>query len=189
MAQVTSRPHELPSWLRRALMLVALLGSLGPTFSSQAAEQTLEYQVKATYLLNFTKFIEWPPGALGSPDSPFNICILGGDRFGGALEQIVSGEVVSGRKVSIQKMDRDPQPGSCQIVFVNELGEAFRNPSGLGRGVLTVGEGEAFTRNGGMIGFVIENRRVTFDINRRAAEAAGIKFSSGLLAVAKTVIK
>lgn len=189
MAQVTSRPAEIPSWLRRVAMLVVVFASLGPMFSSRAADQTLEYQVKATYLLNFTKFIEWPPGALGSPDSPFNICILGGDRFGGALEQIVSGEVVSGRKVVIQRMDRDPQPGTCQIVFVNDQAEAFRNPSGLGRGVLTVGEGEAFARNGGMIGFVIENRRVTFEINRRAAEAAGIKFSSGLLAVAKSVIK
>jgi len=171
------------------LGLVALMAALGPMFLSRAADQSLEYQVKATYLLNFTKFIEWPPGALGGPDSPFNICILGGDRFGGALEQIVSGEVVSGRKVAIQKIDREPLPRSCQIVFVNTQAEAFSNPSGLGRGVLTVGEGEAFARNGGMIGFVIENRRVTFDINRRAAEAAGLRFSSGLLAVAKSVIK
>jgi len=177
------------SCLQRAAILIALTAALGPMPSLRAADQTLEYQVKATYLLNFTKFIEWPPGALGAPDSPFNICILGGDRFGGALEQIVSGEVVAGRKVAIQKIDREPQPGSCQIVFVNDLAEAFRNPSGLGRGVLTVGEGEVFARNGGMIGFVLENRRVTFDINRRAAEAAGIKFSSGLLSVAKSVIK
>jgi hypothetical protein len=101
----------------------------------------------------------------------------------------VSGEVVSGRRVAIQKIDRDPSPGSCQIIFVNDQAEAFRNPSSLGRGILTVGEGEVFARNGGMIGFVLENRRVTFTINRRAAEAAGLRFSSGLLAVAKSVIK
>jgi YfiR/HmsC-like len=183
MAQVTS------SWRQRAVKFVALLAALAPMCSSKAADTTLEYQVKATFLLNFTRFIEWPPGTLGGPDAPFNICILGNDPFGNVLEQIVTGELVSGRKVAIQKLDRDPQPGTCRIVFVGDQADGFRNPAGMGRGVLTVGEGEAFVRNGGMIGFVIENRRVIFDINRRAAEAAGLRFSSGLLSVAKSVIK
>jgi hypothetical protein len=183
MAQV------IRSWLRRAAILVALMAALGPMSPSRAAETTLEYQVKATFLLNFTKFIDWPPGTLGGPDAPFNICVLGNDPFGGVLDQIVSGELVSGRKVVIQKIDRDPQPGSCQIVFVGDQAEGFTIPPVTGRGVLTVGEGEAFVRNGGMIGFILENRRVTFNINRRAAEAAGLRFSSGLLAVAKSVIK
>lgn len=178
---------ELSPWLRRATMLVALL-LLGSWFS-QAADSVLEYQVKATFLLNFSKFVEWPAGTLGSPDSPFNICILGNDPFGAALDQIVIGEQVAGRRVSVQRTDRDHLPSSCRIVFIGDQTEAFRNPALMGRGVLTVGEGEAFVRNGGMIGFVIESRRVTFDINRHAAEAAGLRFSSGLLAVAKSVIK
>jgi uncharacterized protein DUF4154 len=177
MAQVTSR---------RVAIIIALLTALGPV--SRAADPTLEYQVKATFLLNFTRFIEWPQGSLGNADSPFNICILGTDRFEGALEQIVSGELVSGRKVAIQRIDRDPQPGYCQILFVGDQAEAFRNPS-MPRGVLTVGEGDAFARNGGIIGFILEKGRVTFNINLRVAEAAGFRFSSGLLAVAKTVIK
>jgi hypothetical protein len=57
----------------------------------------------------------------------------------------------------------------------------------LGIGVLTVGEGTSFTRAGGMIAFVIENRRVRFEINRTAAENAGLKLSSKLLTVAKLV--
>jgi hypothetical protein len=166
---------------------LALLLAFLPCLSSAAAEAPLESQIQAVFLLNFTKFIEWPAGALGASYSSFNICILGNNPFGAALDQVVAGEVVYGRKVVIQKIDREPEAGFCQIVFTSAQDYDAKLLSRLGRGVLTVGVGHGFLRNGGMIGFVLENRRVSFEINRPAAESAGLVISSRLLAVAKAV--
>ena len=129
----------------------------------------LEYQVKAAFLLNFTKFVEWPATAFADERSPFAICILGEDPFGTALSQMVNGEGVNGRNLVVRRIRRAPEPKSCQVLFVG--GSEKDVPNALaetGPGILTVGEGEDFLRDGGMIAFVIENRRVRFDINQRA---------------------
>jgi hypothetical protein len=106
------------------------------------------------------------------------------------LDQIVAGELVNGRAVAAQKLKRTPPPQSCQIVFVGksekDVGKIL---PGLGPGVLTVGEKEGFLHEGGMIAFVVENRRVRFDVNQTAAENAGLKLSSKLLSVARSVEK
>ncbi|HEY6389748.1 MAG TPA: YfiR family protein, partial [Bryobacteraceae bacterium] len=170
---------------RNVLLCFALaIGALA------AADQPQEYQVKAAFLLNFTKFIDWPATAFGASDSPVAICILGDDPFGAALDQIVEGEVVDGRKISVQRIKRAPPPKSCQVLFAGKPEKAaLKILPGLGPGVLTVSEGESFARSGGMIAFVIENRRVRFDINLTVAENAGLKLSSKLLSVARTVEK
>jgi hypothetical protein len=171
-----------------ALRLVFLFGLvLPPAFP--AADESLEYQVKAAFLLNFTKFVEWPQSAFEAADSPIAICILGDDPFGAALDRTVAGEVVGGRKLTIQRLKRAPAPKACQELFIRTDKEISRIPSGLGPGVLTVGEGESFLRDGGMIAFVIESRRVRFSINLSAAENAGLKLSSRLLSVAKSIEK
>ncbi len=153
-----------------------------------AADNSLEYQVKAAFLLNFTKFVEWPESAFADPGSPVAICILGDDPFGAALDQVAAGETANGRKVTIQRIKRVPPPKSCQVLFVSKAEKDFaKTVPALGSGVLTVGEAEGFIRAGGMIAFVIENRRVRFDINQGAAEMAELKLSAKLLAVARAV--
>ena len=150
----------------------------------------LEYQVKAAFLLNFTKFVQWPATAFAAADSPIAICVWGNDPFGKVLDQIVAEEVVDGRKVVVRRIKGTPAPHTCQALFVNGTGkEALGSLSALGPGVLTIGEGEGFVRRGGMIAFVVENRRVRFGINESAAEAAGLKLSSKLLNVARSVEK
>ena len=181
----TAMKHQPCRWLYKPAILICLV--LGP-HALRAADQSLEYRVKAAFLLNFTKFIEWPPAAFGQPDSPISICILGEDPFGPALDQTVTGEVVNGRRVIVQRIKRAPSPGSCQVLFISRSErDVAAVLTGLGPGVLSIGEGEGFIHNGGMIGFVIENRRVRFGINEAAAENAGIKLSSKLLNVAATV--
>jgi hypothetical protein len=179
VAQVISHVRRMA-----AIVLATLLVSV----TSAGSPGSLEYAVKATYLLKFTRFISWPRAAPGAGES-FNICILGSDPFGRTLNQVVSGEEVAGRKISVQRLERDPAPGACQVLYIGEHEERPRFTAEPGRAVLTIGEGPDFARNGGMIGFVIENRRVTFDINWRAAETSGLKLSSGLLTVARTVIR
>jgi hypothetical protein len=172
----------------RLLLHAAIALALLPPFVCRAADESLEYQVKAAFLLNFTKFIDWPPTAFADANSPVAICILGDDPFGGTLNQIVAGEVVNNRKVVAQRTKRIPPPKSCHVLFVSPSEKDVRKTlGGLGPGVLTVGEGEGFVHEGGMIAFVIENRRVRFEINQGVAESAGLKLSSKLLTVAKAI--
>jgi hypothetical protein len=196
MEQVTShgfggprhRLRRLPG--RRAILICQLAALLIGLALPRciAAEQATEYQIKAVFLLNFTKFIDWPPAAFTDSEAPIAVCILGDDPFGNSLDQTLEGELVNGRKMTTQRIKRAPPPKACQVLFVGRSEkELSKTLSGLGAGVLTVGEGESFVRAGGMIAFVIEDRRVRFEINRRVAENAGLKLSSKLLNVAKSV--
>ena len=162
-----------------AALLIAAVAALAQTSAGRI--QPPEYHVKAAYLLNFTKFIEWPAGDAGAP---FTICIAGSDPFGPILDHLVEGETVQGRKIVVRRLDEDGQAPVCQILYTAGTQLASTDP-----GVLTIGEGEAFVKKGGIIGFVIDNRRVRFDISQRAAHRAGIALSSKLLSVARTVEK
>lgn len=168
------------------LLLPASLGNSQPA-AAASGEPPLEYQVKAAFLLNFTKFIEWPALEISNPDTPFNICILGSDPIGPALDQILQGETAGGRKLAVQRIRRDGIK-SCQVLYVGKAEKDIREMVSTPMyGVLTVGEGESFIRDGGMIAFVIENRRVRFHINLAAARGAALHVSSRLLGVARSV--
>lgn len=187
MEQVTrtSGAGRRPAGVR--VLLAVALGLLMPS-SSPALDESLEYQVKAAFVLNFTKFVDWPANAFSAPDSPISICILGEDPFGEFLPQLVAGEVVEGRRVSVQRIRRAPGPKSCQLLFVGRSEkEVSKLLAGLGPGVLTVGDEENFIREGGMIAFLLENRRVRFEIHASVAQNAGLKISSKLMSVAKVV--
>jgi hypothetical protein len=152
-----------------------------------AQEQTLEFRVKAAFLLNFTKFVEWPAPDAQNPAPSFALCIAGEDPFGPALGEIVEGETVNGRKIVIRHIRGDAS-ASCSLLYVSK---EEKNVPGIlasaGYGVLTVGEGDAFLDEGGMIGFVLENKRVRFNIDLAAAQREGLKLSSRLLSVARLV--
>jgi len=171
------------------LLLLPLLPFAAPQ-SPSARSPASEYQVKAAFLLNFTKFVEWPASAFEDARSPISICIFGDDPFDGALNQLVEGELVNSRKVVVQKIRRTPAPKSCQVLFVGSAEKAVSKLlSASGPAVLTVGEGDGFLRDGGMIAFVLDSRRVRFEINQTAAAGAGLTMSSRLLSVAKAVEK
>lgn len=153
------------------------------------AQQPTESEVQAAFLMNFTKFVEWPASAFPDSNSPFTICVLGKDPFGRALDDLLAGETVGARNVAVRRLAEAP-PRACQMVFFGgPRGEARAVLGSLGPGVLTVGDGDTFLREGGMIAFVIDNRRVRFDINQALAEKNGLKLSSRLLTVARSVQK
>src|SRR5579884_21307 len=175
-------------WLPTSRLPVLALLVLCPGIT--AADPAPEYEVKAAFLLNFTKFIDWPPAAYADANSPFTICLLGGDPFGRVLDDMVEGETVDGRKLVVRRISEPPGRKSCQMLFLGSGEKEVRRVlSELGPGVLTVGDHERFIHEGGMIAFVIDNRRVRFDINQAAAEAAGLKLSSKLLSVARRVAR
>lgn len=149
----------------------------------------LEYQVKAAFLLNFTKFIEWPPLEPADAAPSTSICIVGDDPFGRVLDQMVAGETLQGRKLTVERVMR-PVPSSCRVVFVSRSEKDVPGfLASLPSGVLTVGDDPAFLRQGGMIAFVVDRRRVRFDINQAAALKSAVRISSRLLSVARLVEK
>jgi hypothetical protein len=169
-----------PVWPALLLLLVACLCTAGN------AQELREEQVKAAFLYNFTKFIDWPDSAFPG-SSPFVVCVFADDGFRRELETILSNEQVRGRQITVA-----PPPvqdiRSCHLVYFAR-GESERHGKLLEAAkqapVLTVGEGRRFLEQGGLIAFLLENDRVRFAVSKRGADAAGLAVSSKLLRVAR----
>jgi hypothetical protein len=173
-----------------AAFLAALVSLSGVPLARAQATPPTEYQLKAAFLFNFAKFIDWPASSFASSKSPFSICILGKDPFGPAIDDALQGKSIGDRPVVIDRVKNVAQSTHCQIVFAanSEAANLRGILAGLrGANVLAVGESEGFAAAGGTIQFTIEENHVRFLINTDAAERAGLKFSSKLLALAKIV--
>jgi hypothetical protein len=147
-----------------------------------AQEVPLEYRVKAAFLFNFAKFVEWPPQA---DAGPLQICVAGRNVFGDTLVETVRGEHINGRPLAVRVI-LEPEPG-CHIIFVPRgaattayLRAARSSPS------LTVGETPDFIAMGGIVNFTVEGTSVRFEIDPEAGERAGLRISSRLLRLARS---
>ena len=178
------------SWFALAFILLishATVGSPAPVAQTKAPT---EYQVKAAFLYNFAKFVDWPPSAFSDVKQPLDICVYGRDPFGSALEDALLGKMVGERRVGLARAMQLQDLASCHVIFVSaSVRESTADLANRlkGRAVLLVGESEGFAASGGTIQFTIEGNRVHFIINPDAAERAGLKISSKLLALAKIV--
>ena len=176
----------------RACAEILLLGVVLSFLAVGTQAQTAtEYQVKAAFLFNYTKFIEWPPNSFSDASAPLRICVFGRDPFGEELRNITKGKIVNGRKLEVDQVADLGQARKCQILFIasSEKTPTKLTLEGLrGASVLTVGDNKGFAELGGMINFVLENDRVQFEVNHKAAQQAGLKVSSKLLNLAKHVI-
>lgn len=146
-----------------------------------------EYRVKAAYLLNFARYVVWPPGTFESPDQPLRLCVLGSDPFGDALPETVSGRTANGRRIELGRVEGPAQARECHLVFISRA-EWRRRPDVLAAlqapGVLTVGEGDDFAEAGGVLGFVQVDRSMRFAVNLEASDLARLRISSRMLALA-----
>ena len=149
-----------------------------------------EYQVKAAFLYNFAKFVEWPQASFKEAGAALVIGILGQDSFGEVLDRTVENKLINGRPIKVKRFGVDEDPGDCHLLFISRS-EAERMGEVLsrlrGRSVLLVGETDGFLELGGMISFYLEDQRVRFTVNLDAAEGVRLKISSKLLGVAKVV--
>lgn len=173
--------------VRCAVFVAVALAARQPRAQSSPSR---EYQVKAVFLFNFAQFVEWPANAFPESQTPLVIGILGEDPFGTYLDEAVRGETVNDHPLVVQRYRRTEDITTCHILFIS-LSEGSRLEQVLtdlkGRNILTVGEGEGFARQGGMIRFVMDHNRVRLRINLEAAEAANLKLSSKLLRPAEIV--
>jgi len=175
--------------LMRLLVLLALTMGFMPQARGEASSFT-EYQVKALFLLNFTKYVEWPAETFAQPDSPVTIAVLGEDSFGDDLNKAVAGKMVGGRKIIILPIASDDDWRKCQILFIS-ASEKKRLPEILARlkslPVLTVGETAQFAEQGGIINFTKKDGKVRLEVDLEAARNAKLLISSRLLNVADVV--
>jgi len=170
-----------------ALSLAAALLTPGRAGAAEPAAD-LESEVKAAFLYNFAKFVEWPPEAL--PAAPVTFCVYREDPVGASLEALTRGETLNGRRLVVRRLRDFLQVRECHVLFLNaaEKGHLPEALSALhGAGVLTVGEGKDFLDKGGMIRLFLEQNRMRFDINLDAAETCALKISSKLLRLAHAV--
>lgn len=174
------------------LRRLGMIAFVAFTFVEGTQAQVDEYQVKAVFLYNFAKFVEWPGNSFTSPSDPICICILGPNPFGDALSEAVRGKVLEGRPVVVRLIADLPPKSNCQILFINSSSrKLFRSMGGALKdgGILTVGDTPGFIDDGGVINFKLEGGRIRFEINVEAAGKARLSISSKLLSLAQNVRK
>jgi len=186
------------------IVLVMVLGGAHIVFGAPSESETSrEYQIKAAFLFNFFKFVDWPIEKTPNSNEPFTIGVIGKDPFGKSLEPIEN-KKVKGRKVVIKKIRSFQKQESserkdtikalrkCHLLFISSskkenlttIIEAVQDAS-----ILTVGETAGFLESGGIINFVMEDKKVRFEINNFAAKQASLKIRSRLLRLARRVIE
>jgi hypothetical protein len=149
-----------------------------------------EYQLKAGYLYNFTRFVEWPTNAFSRDAAPFSVCIFGEDPFGDLVERTMSQKRVGERRLAITRLRANDDPRGCHLLFFSEshLWQFAKVQAQIGQeSVLTVGEGRDFTKRGGVVGMVMDEDRIQLEINVVAAGRARLRISSKLLSIVRVI--
>jgi hypothetical protein len=154
----------------------------------QAQAKAEEYHIKAGFIFHFAQLVDWPASAAGG--SEYVLSTLGDDPFQGQLDSTLAGKTIGTRPIRVQQLKQPDEAKSCQVLFISNS-EDQRLPKIFGdlgnSAVMTVGEANDFIERGGMIRFVLDQEKVRFEINLKAADPAGLKFSSRLLLLAKNV--
>jgi hypothetical protein len=149
-----------------------------------------EYQVKAVFLFNFARFVDWPALTFVDSNAPFTLCIYGEDPFGGDLDAVVRGEAVAGRPIAVRRLRQQRDFRPCQILYIarNAEGELDQILADLDhRGTLTVSDIDGATKRGVMIRMMTMRGKIRLSVNVEAARAARLTISSNLLRSAEIV--
>jgi hypothetical protein len=172
--------------------IAAVLALTDALRSSVTAQSVSDSQVKAAYLYSFAKFVEWPARKFPEPSTPILFCLVSDPGFESELNRTVKGKAVSGRAVRIVLVEEVEQARNCHVLFFNAARsrQTQRILEGIrGAAVLTVGEADDFLQEGGMIRFVLNDDRVQFEVNHKAASQEGFYISARLLGVARKIFE
>ena len=196
--QILGYQRTVNLMLRRLrILIVALSVSLswapGALAQDRDSSNSSEYLIKAGFIFNFAKFVEWPPATFAQADSPIVIGILGTDPFGAIIDQIVQDKKIGARGFVVKRLKWGADPKDlreCKILFVGasesaHIDELVQIVRGLP--ILTVGETPGFAERGGVIRLVLEDNKVRFEVNVEAARQAGLTISSRLLTLARII--
>ena len=175
---------------RRFLLGVVGVVLAGVTLRAEP-DPALEHRVKAAFLYNFARFVDWPTNAFADADAPFVIGVFGDESMAQALEQTVKGKFIGNRASQTRWIPDPTRINPCQILFIaqSKTQQVAQVLAAVGRApVLLVGESPGFVAAGGAIGFASDEGRVRFEANTAVADRSGLKISSKLLRLATSVV-
>lgn len=164
-----------------AALLLLLIGLAMPAPRAATGQAPFDYEVKAAFVYQFVRFVEWPEGVV---TGPLRICVAGEDVFRGALDAIVRGELVNGHPVVVHPIPY-PERG-CHVLYVSDRASwlvylrAVRDSP-----VLTIGESPSFLAEGGIIRLFRQGDNIRFEVNLDAAERVGVRLSTRLIQLAR----
>lgn len=171
------------------IIIFVCYGMFCGTSSTYAKPKSKEYHIKAAFLLNFVKFIQWPSHALSDTSTSLNINILGYDPFNEALDTIEN-KIVKNKKLVIKRISRIEEMKECQILFISTPEKKIMSEilsKIKDRPILTVSETNDFCQSGGIINFIAVNNKIRFEINVEAAKRSDLIISSKLLKLSKII--
>ena len=172
-----------------AVMIVWILIMLGAKYAHTETLSGLEYHVKAGFIYNFAKFVEWPTTSFENSNNVIVLCFASDNPFSDVLFDL-NDKIVSGKKIEVRKYKDDNDTEGCNIFFFGTADKTFIQQELIklrNRNILTVGEIEGFAQMGGIINFFMEQKRLRFEVNVDAARKAGLKLSSQILMSAEIV--
>lgn len=181
--------HFLPYKFKFIHLLWLVLLSYFP--QSGFSQQYTEYELKAAYLFNFGKFVQWPEETFKNTSDPFIIGIYGNNPFGTILQQTIQNKTLQNRPIIIINITSIEDAATCHILFIcktnkfnlNQILQYLSN-----KPVLTVGDNiEDFCQSGGIINFTGQHSQKRFEINNKASLRVLLTISSKLLALSRIV--
>lgn len=178
------RRHQGPPPVFSAALLLCTIALTPVMAHGQAVSEST---LKAAFLYNFAKFVQWPAAAFRSPSAPLLLCTYQSNKIGSALKDIVKEKTIHGRSLAVKEIEDISQSKGCQVLFVGK--SAGQDEESIlakirRRSILVVGETPDFAREGGAINFVIRDNRLRFVVNLSATDMARLKLSSKLLSLA-----
>lgn len=172
--------------LRRLILAAWLVLGGQPALADNGLS---EYQVKAAFIYNFAKYLEWPAESFATKDAPIQLCLVGRDVFGAPLAAI-EGRKAQGRELRVRRGVAGDEIRTCHIAFVTYTEErrvAALLAQAAGFPVLTMSDIEDFAQSGGAVGFVNADQRVQFEINLQTLQRSNLRLSSEVLKLARVV--
>ena len=162
----------------------------GTSVSIAADPPASEYQVKAAFLINFPKYVDWPAGVFAGTNSPIVLAVLGETKVAEEVQKVIAGRTVNDREIVLKRLASGEESGVCHILFISAA-EQQHTPNLLAKlkdtSILTVGESDDFLDQGGIINMARRNQKIALEVNLTAADKARIKISSKLLSLASVV--
>ena len=159
-----------------------------PRWAVADEQSAKEYEVKAAFIFKFAQFMEWPAAAFASDKDPIVVATFGEDPFEGGLDRVMAGKSIGNRPVVVKHFGGADEITRCHILFAaasssedvaGVLHKWAKSP------VMTIGDGDNFCQEGGIIQFIIEDGKIHFEVNMEAEDQSGVKISSRLLKLAK----
>lgn len=167
----------------------AASGALGASDINAEEGRFGEYEVKAAFIYNIAKFVEWPERAAPDAKNAFGLCIIGADPFGKSIQQI-EGKIVKGKRLEIRRVSSVRELGECSVLFVSRSEKehlAGITEAAAGLSVLTIGDTEGYAPGGVMVNFCLEQRKVRFEIDLDRTKRSRLLVSAQLLKLARAV--